>query len=94
MTNCKTVRGSLPIGVSYCKQGQKHYRARVSNHILEENKRIDLGTFNTLEEAFQAYKTTKEKVIKEVADYYKNKYPKLPKKLYDALYAYEVEITD
>lgn len=94
LTNCKTVRGSLPIGVSYCKQGQKHYRARVSNHILEDNKRIDLGTFATPEEAFQAYKITKEKVIKEVADYYKNKYPKFPKKLYDALYAYEVEITD
>lgn len=37
---------------------------------------------------------SKEKVIKEVADYYKNKYPKFPQNLYDALYAYEVEITD
>lgn len=44
--------------------------------------------------AFNIYKSSKEKVIKEVADYYKNKYPKFPKKLYDALYAYEVEITD
>ena len=44
--------------------------------------------------AFNIYKSSKEKVIKEVADYYKNKYPKFPQKLYDALYAYEVEITD
>lgn len=92
-TSCKTVRGELPIGVSYTKQGRKHYRVRVSNHILE-NKRIDLGNYNTIEEAFLVYKENKEKVIKEVADYYKNKYPKFPKKLYDALYAYEIEITD
>ena len=44
--------------------------------------------------AFNIYKKSKEKVIKEVADYYKNKYPDFPQKLYDALYNYKVEITD
>ena len=33
----------------------------------------------------------KEKYIKEVADEYKDK---IPQKLYEALYAYKVEITD
>ena len=43
------------------------------------------------EEAFKSYKTFKEKYIKQVADEYKDK---IPKKLYDAMYRYEVEITD
>ena len=48
----------------------------------------------TIEEAFMEYKRMKEQYIKEVADSYKAKYPNFPQKLYDALYAYEVEITD
>ncbi len=36
-------------------------------------------------------KTVKRAYIKQVADEYKDK---IPKKLYDALYAYIVEITD
>jgi hypothetical protein len=50
-----------------------------------------LGYFNTVEEAFLAYKTFKEKVIKEVALEYKNK---IPLKLYNSLLNYQVEITD
>ena len=40
---------------------------------------------------FYTYKEFKEKYIKEVADQYR-KY--IPKKLYDALYKYQVDITD
>jgi hypothetical protein len=47
--------------------------------------------YDTPEEAFHAYKTAKEAYIKQVADEYKDK---IPKKLYDALYAYTIEITD
>ena len=39
----------------------------------------------------RAYKQFKEKYIKEVADYYKEQ---IPQKLYDAMYNYQVEITD
>jgi hypothetical protein len=63
------------------------YRARLST--LEG--RIDLGHFKSINEAFNAYKTAKEKYIKHIADEYKDK---IPKKLYDAMYNWEVEITD
>ena len=40
------------------------------------------------------YKKFKESYIKQVADDYANKYPNFPDKLYNAMYNYEVEITD
>ena len=70
----------LPIGVSVVNG---RYRAKSgSNH---------LGAFNTPEEAFYAYKEFKEKYIKQIADKYK---PYIPQNLYEAMYRYEVEITD
>ena len=81
-------RGNYPIGVSYNKR----------DDILEvwcnnSRKRVYLGRFkpNQVEEAFQCYKQFKEKIIKQTADEYKDL---IPKKLYDAMYRYEVEITD
>ena len=53
-----------------------------------------IGEKVTTNEAFEAYKTSKENYIKEVADEYKQKYENFPQKLYDAMYNYEVEITD
>ena len=50
-----------------------------------------LGLFPNQQEAFYAYKKAKEKYIKEVADLYKNI---IPQKVYDAMYSYQVEITD
>lgn len=50
-----------------------------------------LGTYDTQEKAFEIYKYYKEKNIKVVADYFKSQIPTI---LYDALYEYEVEITD
>jgi hypothetical protein len=85
--SCKKVRGEYPIGVGITESGK--FRARYSDAILET--RFHLGCFDTPEEAFCIYKKNKEKHIKDVADYYKNK---IPQKLYDALYKYEVEITD
>jgi len=77
-------RGEHPIGVN--KEGIK-YRAQ----FLKSNKRERLGSYNTPEEAFQAYKTAKEKCIKKVADKYKNQ---ITEKVYQALINYQVEITD
>lgn len=81
-------RGKYPIGV--CKTSNGKFRASLgaNGHLYH------LGTFVTPEEAFQAYKKAKEQHIKDVADEYKAKYPDFPQKLYDAMYAYEVEITD
>lgn len=60
-----------------CKKGTQRYE--------------NLGSFNTIEEAFNVYKKEKEKYIQSIADEYK---AKIPRKLYDAMYKYEVEITD
>ena len=80
-------RGSLPIGVTLYKRTNK-YMAQCNDRL---GNTAYLGYHNTPEEAFYAYKTYKEKVIKEVAEQYKNK---IPSKLYDALVSYEVEIDD
>jgi len=79
-------RGDYLIGVTI--SGDK-FKARCVDSI--EKKRIDLGVFTTEMDAFLAYKEYKEKYIKRVADLYKDK---IPQNLYDALYKYEVEITD
>lgn len=48
-----------------------------------------LGTYATLEEAYGTYAIEKERIIKQVADEYKNI---IPQKVYDALYQYKVKI--
>jgi hypothetical protein len=84
---CDARRGSLPIGVSYNKNNKK-YMSQCSDG-MEENKYI--GYFDTIDEAFQRYKINKEKIIKNVAEKYKDN---IPKKLYDAMMIYEVSIYD
>ena len=76
-------RGLLPIGVTFtCKR----FRATINM-----GKRVSIGTFNTPEEAFQAYKVAKEAWIKELADKWRDQ---LEPRVYEALYNYKVEITD
>jgi len=72
----------LPQGVIKHKN---KYRARFGKD------RKHIGLFDTSEEAFQAYKTAKEKYIKEVADKWRDL---IDKKVYRAMYNYQVEITD
>ena len=85
-------RGLCPIGVTERKNNKyKKFESRCS---IGNGKRISLGYFYTKEEAFKAYKEYKEKYIRQVADEYKSKYPNFPIKLYEAMYNYEVEITD
>ena len=86
---CDKSRGEYPIGVSWDKKSNKFI---ATCRILDkENKKINLGYYNTSEEAFLAYKKFKEKYIKQVADEFKYL---IPQKLYEALYKYEVEIND
>lgn len=83
----KKRKNSLPIGVIQVKSGRfvaRVHSGKPTNHI---------GTFNTPEEAFQAYKIAKEQYIKELAEKYFQE-GKITEKVYDALMKYEVEITD
>jgi hypothetical protein len=82
-----STRGEYPIGVHFEKQTNKFKTQCRDGKCNTKN----LGRYDTLEKAFQAYKTFKEKVIKQVAEEYKEK---IPIKLYEALMEYQVEITD
>lgn len=82
----KSYRGLLPQGV-VLSSNKKRYRARVSMG----GKYYDQGTFDTPEEAFMKYKEVKEVYIKEVADKYKDV---IDPKVYEALYAWTIDITD
>ena len=84
-TNKKRFRNGI-IG-SYKRNGK--YEVSCENTLLK--KRQYLGRFSTEKEAFDAYKNYKEKNIKAVADYYKEK---IPDHLYIALYNYEIDIDD
>lgn len=86
-TRRKSSRRDMPIGVILSKSGK--YDARMSKY----KKDCHIGTFNTPEEAFYAYKTAKEQYIKELAEKYFQE-GKITEKVYNALMRYEVEITD
>lgn len=80
-------RGQYPIGVSFHQRIGK-YQAQIN---LDNKNRKSIGYYQTSDEAFLAYKIEKEKYIKEIADEYKSK---IPKKLYDAMYKYKINIED
>ena len=84
------IRGNLPLGVYY---REDHGKYIAQCNIVQNNKRTRkyLGSFNTPNEAFATYKKFKEDYIKTVAKEYEGR---IPKKLYDALMVWEVEITD
>ena len=83
-------RGSYPVGVSYNKRAKK-YRARCNVN----GKLISLEYYNTIEEAFSAYKIAKEQEIKRVADDCVSKgYVTKDSRLYKAMINYQVEIDD
>lgn len=68
-------------------KSRNKYKVQINKH----GRHINLGRYETIEEAFKVYKEAKEKYIKEVAKEYKQK---IPNKLYIAMMEYEVEITD
>ena len=89
-TKRNKVRGKYPIGVSFDKNANK-YQALCNIFYNGKSKLKGLGLYNTIEDAFNAYKQFKEANIKQIADYYKDKIPYV---LYEAMYNYQVEITD
>lgn len=87
---CDKNRGKDPIGIYMRESG--NYEAYCRNGY---GKQIKLGTYATKEEAFQVYKSYKEKLIKEVIDSYEGKIPEPHySRLKTAMYNYKVEIDD
>ena len=83
-------RGNCPIGVSYNKASKK-YQALCSIN----GKRKGLGLYNSLEEAFNAYKVAKEQEIKRIAeDCISKGFITKDSRLYKAMINYQVKITD
>ena len=81
-------RGQYPIGVSYHKKKNK-YRVCLAH----KSKILHIGYFNTVEEAFNAYKADKEAYIKAIAkEYYVQ--GKISKQVFEALLNYKVKISD
>lgn len=86
LNTCRNVRGAYPIGVTKC-------RSRYKASIMVCGRKISIGTFDTPEEAFSAYKAKKTNKVKELAEkYYKE--GKITERVYNALLNYRVEITD
>jgi hypothetical protein len=81
-------RGNLPIGVKVCTRNPKKFESQARNNT---GKRNYLGVYDTPEEAFNAYKSYKEELIRQIAEEYKDC---TPHTLYNALLNYKVEIND
>lgn len=83
----KSCRGNTPIGVEY-ESKRKTYVARLRNKIGWPSY---LGSYDTPEKAFAAYKNGKEKYIKHMASIYANHMDEIA---YNALMNYQIEISD
>lgn len=79
-------RGDLPIGVYWDSKVGK-YMAQLSRKIGHST----VGYFTTIEETFNSFKTAKEEEIKRTANLWK---PLIAEKTYNALYNWNIEITD
>ncbi len=86
LVKCNAARGEWPVGVCWDRSCKKFV-----SQCNDTGKNKHLGYFNTPQEAFQAYKTFKESLIKEVANEYKNQ---LDPRVYEALMNYEVNEND
>ena len=90
-TKRQNERGDSSIGVRPYKDTNKFITIISETHRNGKTKRKHLKICDTEEEAFNIYKNYKEKLIKEIADEYKED---IPYNLYLALYKYEVDIND
>lgn len=84
----KSERGEWPIGVNMRKKVTPRYIAHCNN---EFNRQVKLGTYDSPEEAFYAYKVFKEEVIKKTAEKFKGQ---ISDYLYSLLISYRVEQGD
>ena len=81
-----SLRGDYPIGVMYDKE-----RDKFQSRMWVDNNPKFLGRFDTVEDAFNKYKVSKESHIKTVAEKWKYL---IDYRAYEALISYQVEITD
>lgn len=86
LVNNASVRGKYPVGVFLDKK-VNNFKSKVRCN----GKVREIGTYNTPEEAFLAYKQAKEAYIKEVANKWKDQ---IDIRVYEALMKYEVDIND
>lgn len=83
-------RGECPIGVRYHKRDKK-YEAKCNIN----GKGANLGYYTTPQEAFNAYKQTKEQEIKRIAnDCVSKGFITKDSRLYNAMISYQIEIDD
>lgn len=87
MLKAYKVRGDYPIGVSLNKPNGKF----IAHCVQEGTTSTHIGIYKTVEEAFNAYKTTKEARLKFLATKWKDQ---IDHRAYEALINYQVEITD
>lgn len=84
LVKADALRSEYPIGV-------REHKNKFSVRLYLYNKEVHIGLYDTVEEAFQAYKDVKESHIKEIASKYKDL---ISIEVYKALINYKVEITD
>jgi len=84
LPNHKSTRGKYPLGVTKCNN---YFLSKISRN----GKATSLSTFNTIEKAFNCYKTAKEIQLKELANKFKTQ---ITNEVCQALLNYEVKITD
>lgn len=87
LINNKASRGPCPIGVSPYEQNR--YQVKITFN----KEKSHIGYFNTIQEAFLAYKNAKEKYVKEVALEYYDK-GLINERVFNALMNWEIEIKD
>ena len=87
LTKNNVNRGGNPVGVSWFKDSSK-YMASCGDGF---GNKIYLGLFDSKTDAFIAYKTCKEDLIKRLAETYKNH---IDHRTYTALNNYEVHLED
>lgn len=88
LTRRQRFRGALPIGVGLSDSGNRY-----SASYDRDGKSTLVGYYDSSEKAFYAYKSAKESYIKEVAQDYFDR-GLITERVKDALFCYEVEITD
>ena len=84
LTHRKKSKGDYPVGVML-EKGK--FRAMICTNGIGRR----LGSFDSVTEAFNAYKVAKESFIKEQAEKWKSQ---IDPRAYNALMNYQVEITD
>lgn len=87
LTRREASRGDTPIGVSWNSKRDK-FTAQCNDG---EGNLKHLGAYHTTKDAFQAYKSFKEQIIKDAAEKHKNI---LDDRVYSALIDYDVSFND